>query len=137
MLLQQSKGKVQSAKLKDIAKPLEIESKPTPDAIAVGDRIAVRFTPAGAAAETETYARIDVLNGKKATVAYLMSAPAFTAPTDLKLQKLVDRTEKDAPKGKTNAPSGTQFDVEVPRFKAFDTGAIVHLKSGGTEAIRK
>ena len=138
VLLQQSKGKVQSAKLKDIAKPLEIEFVANPDAIAVGDRIAVRFRPAGAAAETETYARIAVLNGKKATVAYLMSAPAFTEPTESEAAEARgSHQEKDAPKGKTNAPSGTQFDVDVPRFKAFDTGAIVHLKSGGTEAIRK
>jgi YD repeat-containing protein len=133
VLLVNGTGTVQNAKLKDKAKDAEIEFVADPDDIAQGDRVSVRLT--GTA--TETYATIATLNGKAATLTYLAAKPAYAGPTDLQVRKLVDRTADDDPKGTAASPTGTSFGVEVPRFASFPKDALVHLKSGAVEAIRK
>src|SRR4029078_12178506 len=54
-----------------------------------------------------------------------------------KLQKLVDRADKDTPKGTTTAPSGTRFEVQGQRFKAFYKDVLIYRKSGAVEVLRK
>lgn len=133
VLIMNGTGTVQDAKLKDKAKDTEIEFVADPKGISQGDRVSVRLS--GTA--TETYAAIAPLNGKVATLTYLAAKPAFAGPTDLQVRKLVDRTDAKDPKGKATNPSGTSFDIEVPRFKALGPDVLIHLKSGGNEAIRK
>ena len=133
VLLVNGTGKLQDAKLKDKAKDSEIEFVADPDGIEQGDRVSVRLT--GTA--TETYATIATLNGKVATLTYLAAKPAYGGPTDLQVRKLVDRDADDDPKGTAASPTGTSFAVEVTRFASYPADALVHLKSGATEAVRK
>ncbi len=132
VLIMNGTGTVQNAKLKDKSKDTEIEFVADPNGISQGDFVSVRLS--GTA--TETYAAI-ALNGKVATLTYLAAKPAYAGPTDLQIRKLVDRSDSKDPKGTAASPSGTSFGVEVPRFKAFAPDVVIHLKSGGTDAIRK
>ena len=132
VLLMRAKGKLQNAKLKDAAKDTEVEFVADPDGIEKDDYVSIRISGTGAT----TYAQITNLNGKAAIVDYLDATPAYAGPTDLLIRKLVDLDGDKDPQGASNAPAGTGFEVETPRFESFVSGRVIHLKSGATEAIR-